>query len=399
MPKPKASIAQLNPKLVKKKKSKKNRSNGIYKTMNSVLFANNGTLTNELNDVQMKYMILQEKYDDLNACYSKLINENTFMHKRRSAVQSCSPTSRLGYIKEIYTNFVCANSNSPPDKQFIESLTEYFEFHSCAIPVSRKKYTIDESVKLLLETQNRFKILLRHLLNEKLSPSYCSIEKVLREKATGNYEYAVYKSDESYENVAGCFATNIEEILKERIQNLYENQNLVYKKTTDGRGNDTYQINCCVGGDSGQGSCKFNIQPQLKNTNHSALALSIIAFWFGKDTRKLMEHFLQIPMQQIDYINLNGFNTTINRKNVKIDVKFYFCSDFMTTYNFFGLKGQCSRYFCYLCTLESGSNKLDDYNYRVAEYRSLKHSANNLEYSEKALPLSTTIRAEDTITP
>uniref|UniRef100_A0AC35TXC3 RING-type domain-containing protein n=1 Tax=Rhabditophanes sp. KR3021 TaxID=114890 RepID=A0AC35TXC3_9BILA len=412
MPPKKFPISELNAAKkdikFKKKKVNENQSIVMYKSKNAMLLERNKIISNTLFDLQAKYKVLKDDYEELSNNYKKLIDGNGIISKRRIAVHESGKRSRLDFIKDIYSNFVLANANSPPDKLFIERLAEYFEFQSCANLVSSKKYTTEEAIKLFLElnmTQTRFKILLRSLADQNISPSFYSIENSLKGQATGKYQYSEYHSNDEVNGntIAGCFAVDIEEILKDRIICLYDAHNLIYKEKIDESGSSIFYVNCCLGGDSGQGSCKFNIQPELRNANHSSMALSIVAFWFGKDTRNLMEHFLKIPIERIDEINKNGFNITINDKVVKVIIKFYFCSDFMTTYNFFGLKGQCSQYFCYLCRLQSGSNKnrkrLSDYNSRVAEYRSLEHSQDNLDYSEKSDPLSKTIESKNIITP
>uniref|UniRef100_A0AC35TYU3 Lant_dehydr_N domain-containing protein n=1 Tax=Rhabditophanes sp. KR3021 TaxID=114890 RepID=A0AC35TYU3_9BILA len=311
----------------------------------------------------MKYKVLKDDYEELSNNYKKLIDGNGIISKRRIAVHESGKRSRLDFIKDIYSNFVLANANSPPDKLFIERLAEYFEFQSCANLVFSKKYTTEEAIKLFLElnmTQTRFKILLRSLADQNIFPSFYSIENSLKEQATGKYQYSEYHSNDEVNGntIAGCFAVDIEEILKDRIICLYDAHNLIYKEKIDESGSSIFYVNCCLGGDSGQGSCKFNIQPELRNANHSSMALSIVAFWFGKDTRNLMEHFLKIPIERIDEINKNGFNMTINDKK-----------------------------------------RLSDYNSRVAEYRSLEHSQDNLDYSEKSDPLSKTIESKNIITP
>uniref|UniRef100_A0AC35TVE2 Cadherin domain-containing protein n=1 Tax=Rhabditophanes sp. KR3021 TaxID=114890 RepID=A0AC35TVE2_9BILA len=73
-------------------------------------------------------------------------------------------------------------------------------------------------------------------------------------------------------------AKNAKSILKARILNLITTGNLVKLKEISNNGLDTYYINYCITGASGQESTKFNIQLQLMDTNDLSLAPSIIAF-------------------------------------------------------------------------------------------------------------------------
>uniref|UniRef100_A0AC35TXA5 CRAL-TRIO domain-containing protein n=1 Tax=Rhabditophanes sp. KR3021 TaxID=114890 RepID=A0AC35TXA5_9BILA len=210
----------------------------------------------------------------------------------------------------------------PSDAMFVERLHEYFQARSMIDSKVIAKYSPEQAVKLFLElnlTQNKFKWLLSNLHDHSVFPSFYSIQKILKAQATGHYEYTsiLMSTDQCNETINGCFVVDIESILKERITDLLASQNLVYKKTIASNGQEIYFINYCITGDSGQDSTKFNLQPQLIKTNHSSLALSIIAFWFGKDTRCLMEFFLKRPMAEMDRINQNGFDIMINEKMAK----------------------------------------------------------------------------------
>uniref|UniRef100_A0AC35TPC8 RING-type domain-containing protein n=1 Tax=Rhabditophanes sp. KR3021 TaxID=114890 RepID=A0AC35TPC8_9BILA len=250
----------------------------------------------------------------------------------------------------------------PPDSMFVENLSNYFQARSLVDNRVAKKYNTEQAVKLLLElnlTQNKFELLLKNLHGTHIFPSFYSVKKMLKQEATGDYEYItkLVSAEPQDELIHGCCAKDVESILKERISSLLAAENLVFCKEISYDGQETYYINFCISGDSGQGSSKFNIQPQLITSNHSSLALTVIAFWFGKDTRNLMEYFLEKPLEEIDRIKKDGFEMKIDKKIVKVRLHFYFTADFMCIYNFFGLKGQCSKYFCYLCKLESGSQK------------------------------------------
>uniref|UniRef100_A0AC35UET8 DDE_3 domain-containing protein n=1 Tax=Rhabditophanes sp. KR3021 TaxID=114890 RepID=A0AC35UET8_9BILA len=220
------SVSELNSskktKQVKKAKQKENQAISMFKSKNAMLLQSNKELKQELNDMQLRYKKLKDTYDSLEAAYGKIANNNALLPKRRVSLEVSCERSRSDYIKKMYLNFVIANKNIPPDQMFIKKLNEYFELKACVDKVSLSKFTTDQALKLLLDlnlTQEKFKILSRNLASEHIFPSFNSVSKILKQKPPGNYEYSEFylKQDNENSKVTGCYATDVEEILKERI--------------------------------------------------------------------------------------------------------------------------------------------------------------------------------------
>uniref|UniRef100_A0A0N5BT26 C2H2-type domain-containing protein n=1 Tax=Strongyloides papillosus TaxID=174720 RepID=A0A0N5BT26_STREA len=324
----------------------------------------------------------------------------TSLKVRTKTMQYSSDRSQNMWISQVIEAITESNLDQIPPSDVLFRLSQKIE--ELAInPKQKRSFTVEETVKLYLNlniTQARFQLLLTTLKEEGLSPfpSYNSVKEVLATAATGSYKCLTYNQ---LGMVEGIIATDIESIVRERVVCLMSTRQLVYENTENG---NEISINCCINGDKGQDSTKFNLQLETKESNHSVNNLSIIALWFGSDERKYMEFFLEEPMKKFDDLVRSGFYIEINGLLTKVVITPYIVADFLVLYNFFGLKGPSSNHNCAICERVSGgtrnritiqsSDRNEEYN-----YRSLTSCNKDLGYKEYTL--SKTIPYENICIP
>uniref|UniRef100_A0A0N5C4I0 Uncharacterized protein n=1 Tax=Strongyloides papillosus TaxID=174720 RepID=A0A0N5C4I0_STREA len=372
---------------------------------NENLRRENEELTTKCNNLENEINVLNSSTSNRN-----FLNESSNSNKetkfvslkvRAKTLQYSSDSSKRLWLSQVINAITESNLNEIPPEDVLFRLSQ--KIQQLAInPKNKQSFTIEETIKLYLNlniTQARFGLLLNTLKEERLSPfpSFNSVKQRLMTPATGAYRSI--RHDQQYEIVDGIIATNIESIVKERICDLMSTNQLVYETTENV---NEITINCCINGDKGQDTTKFNLQLETKENNHSVNNLSIIAMWFGTDDRKFMEYFLEEPMKQFDEMVQNGLVVEINGIEYKINIKPFVVADFMVLYNFYGLKGASSNHNCVLCERTSGgtrnrecirsTDRSEEYGYRSLFSRDTEKG-----YREE--PLSKTIPYENICIP